>query len=126
MAVQTIPLNVIRTTLDGSPLINALEKRPAWNLAVLGGNNPVPRASGVYTAGETCVAHFDGEKWTVYFCDTNAVFTYWFTTYVMRTTFGNPGTPGSSGTPPNGTLEEIWFVDVPGAATIAGLCAASL
>ena len=113
--VQNVPLNVIRVNLDGTTLP---PYRKAWALAEQGGNAPVARSAGAYTAGETCVTVFNGTEEIAYFCDSNNTFTYWKTTFTPPNTWGLPD-------PVDGSTYEIYFVDVPGAANIAGLCAAN-
>lgn len=131
-SVQTVPLDVIRVNLDGTSLAPF---RKAWQLydqatGLSGATAPVAIASATWAAGLTVVTVFDGEKEIAYYCGENtgvgqATFNYWKNTFVPRTTFGNPGTPGSSGQAPDGTLYEIYAVRIPGAADIAGLCAAN-
>lgn len=113
--VQTVPVDLIRINMDGTTLPPF---RKAWALSEQSGNPVVARASGVYAAGETCVSVFDGEKEQVFFCSSNAIFTYWKTTFTPPTTWGLPD-------PVDGSLYEINFVDVANAADIAGKCAAN-
>lgn len=111
--VQNVQSTRIRTNIDGSTLP---ERRKAYALYAQGASAPVPQASGVYTAGQTCVSVFDGNTESVFFCDTNAKFTF-FKNFTPPESFGSRD--------PGGDEYEILFVDVPSAANYAGLCLAN-
>lgn len=111
--VQNVQSTRIRTNIDGSTLP---ERRKAYALYAQGASAPVAQSAGVYTAGQTCASVFNGVYEEVWFCDTNAKFTE-FLNFVPPTSFGSRD--------PGGDEYEILFVDVPNAATLAGLCLAN-
>ncbi len=111
--VQNVPETIIRTNIDGSPLP---ERRKAYALYAQGASAPASQAAGVYVAGQTCASIFNGVTEQVWFCDTPAKFTE-IQNFVPPTSFGSRD-PGKD-------EYEILFVDVPNAATLAGLCLAN-
>lgn len=122
--VATVPENEIRVNLDRTPLTS---HRKGWDLymqaaSLSGATAPVPIASATWAADLTVVTVFDGTNDTAYYAGEAGVgedfFDYYKNTFVPPTSYGNPD-------PVNGTMYEIYACRIPGAAAIAGLCAAN-
>lgn len=110
-SVQSVQLNRVRTNLDGTSLP---ARRKAYALAAQGGIEPTSQVSATYTANQSIVTVFNGVYEEAYFCNSEPIFDAW-QAFVPPNSFGSPET----------SEYEVLFVKVPGADTIAGLCAAN-
>lgn len=111
--VQNVLLGSVRTNLDGTSLP---ERQKAMALAAQGGYAPESQSTATYHAGESICTIFNGQEEFALYMTSEPIFDEW-QAFVPPISYGSPET--------DETLYQILFVRVPGASTLAGLCAAN-
>jgi hypothetical protein len=108
----TVNPDEIRTDLQGNPLCDHDKAFQLATSASIASGSAVPvvsQSAAVYSAGESVAIHFNGSYSKAWFCPDVATFNLW-KNFVIPVDFGLGTT----------AVASIKFVDVPGAATIAG------
>jgi hypothetical protein len=133
--VATVPANVIRFNLDGqpfSPLYRPLDQLydKAVELGLTTPDAPVEIASATWSSTETVVGIYDGgtRGWLILYAGDSAghtMFDFYKNTFIKPDAWGS-GQDGSIIGQNNGTLYEIYATNIPGAAALAGICAATV